>query len=61
MKIKGKSQKFPKNFPKKSQQNIKKFPKNYQDFENTIQILTSHLEAENPFGLVYGSLCLVLS
>ena len=26
------------------------FPKNFQDFEN-IQFPTSHLEAENPFGL----------
>ena len=35
----------PKKFSKKSS------PKNSQDFEN-IQLPTSHLEAENPFGLV---------
>ena len=29
-----------------------KFPKTSQDFEN-IQFSTSHLEAENPFGLVF--------
>ena len=31
------------------------FPKNSQDFEN-IQFPTSHLEAENPFGLVFVKL-----
>ena len=68
-KIPKNSQKIPLRFPKKSQkfqkrfkdyQKIQEFPTNYQDFEN-IQFHISHLEAENPFGLVYGSLCLVLS
>ena len=36
------------NFPKNQE-----FPKNSQDFEN-IQFPTSHLEAENPFGLVFS-------
>ena len=50
-----KSLKIPKIFPKKI---LKKIPrisninlKNSQNFEN-IQFPTSHLEAENPFGLV---------
>jgi hypothetical protein len=53
-----KSMKNPKNSSKKSRKN----PKNFQtisqkvpNFEN-IQFPTSHLEAENPFGLV---LCIV--
>jgi hypothetical protein len=46
------SLRVPKEFPKNSQKIPKKFPKNSQDFEN-IQFPTSHLEAENPFGLVY--------
>ena len=39
---------IPKEFPKNSQRIPKKFP---QNFEN-IQFPTSHLESENPFGLV---------
>jgi hypothetical protein len=55
-------QKFPKNSPKfpkkyppkypKISKKIQELPKNSQDFKN-IQFLTSHLEAENPFGLVF--------
>ena len=52
--------KIPKNFQKKPQKNPKIFQKkikNYQkiplDFES-IQFLTSHLEAKNPFGLVFS-------
>ena len=52
-------QRIPKEFPKNSQKitkkNPKKFPKHSQDFEN-IQFPTSHLEAENPFGLVFLSI-----
>ena len=43
---------IPKEFPKDSQKIAQKFLKNPQDFEN-IQFLTSHLEAESPFGLVF--------
>ena len=60
-------QEFPKNsqkIPKEILKNSPKIPykfkdsqricKNPQDFEN-IQFPTSHLEAENPFGLVFSS------
>ena len=51
------SKKFlPKNLPGNSPKMLKKFPNNFsknsKDFEN-IQFPTSHLEAENSFGLVY--------
>ena len=52
---------YPKKFlqknwkiPKKSENSLNNFLKNSQDFEN-IQFPTSHLEAENPFGLVLFS------
>ena len=48
------SQRIPKDFLKNSQRinSQRKIPKNSQDFEN-IPFPTSHLEAENPFGLVF--------
>ena len=68
-KIPKNSQKIPLRFPKKSQkfqkrfkdyQKIQEFPTNYQDFEN-IQFLISHLEAENPFGLVLTNFMIYFS
>ena len=50
-------QKIPKILPKfpKIPPKIQEFPQNFQDFK-TIQFLTSHLEAKNPFRLVYQML-----
>ena len=54
------SQRIPKEFPKNSKRIPKEFQKQSQkqsqripNFEN-IQFPTSHLEAENPFGLVFS-------
>ena len=44
-----------KEFPMNSQKIPLYPPKNSQDFEN-IQFRTSHLEAENPFGLVFHTI-----
>ena len=55
MRFPKKSPKIPRKIPKK----IQEFPKNSQDFEN-IQFPTSHLEAENPFGLVWCKIMLNL-
>jgi hypothetical protein len=59
------SKEFNKEFPKNCQRIPPKFPKNLripknsQDFE-IIQFPTSHLEAENPFGLVFSKSCIPL-
>jgi len=46
------SQRIPKEFPKNSQKIPQKNPIEFPQNSQNIQFPTSHLEAENPFGLV---------